>query len=304
MTEPIASATVPTPIRMPATATLDFCSSVNGRDYRLLITPPPGPVPPEGWPVLWVLDGFGYHGTAVDMIRNIGAVGGEITPALVLAVTYPTDDLAQLLSRRSLDLTPTPGDDQHMQHDAPGHSWGGLEGFLDTLEVDVLPRLSACFRINPAQMALVGHSLGGLTALYTLFTRTRLFQSYIAMCPSIWWDSRVLLTHEAGFAAAVRAGGFAPRVFIAIGGTEQDPPRNLSPLLSPEVAARGATTVQMARMVDNARELSERLKALPGGPGYGVHFACLPGETHMTTPFLALGHALAMAFPSALAAQA
>jgi predicted alpha/beta superfamily hydrolase len=283
---------------MPATATLDFRSSINGREYRLLITPPPGPVPPDGWPVLCVLDGSGYHGTAVDMIRNIGAVGGEITPALVLAVTYPTDDLAQLLSRRSLDLTPTPGDDQHMQHDSPGHAWGGLEGFLDTLEADVLPRLRACFEINAAHMALVGHSLGGLTTLYILYTRTRLFQSYIAMCPSIWWDSRVLLTHEAGFAEAIRGGNLAPRVFIAIGGTEQDPPRHLPPNLPPEVAARGAATVGMARMVDNARELSERLAALPGGPGYAVRYVCLPGETHMTTPFLTLGHALAMAFPA------
>jgi predicted alpha/beta superfamily hydrolase len=304
MTEQTAAPSMPTPIRMPATATLDFQSSVNGRDYRLLITPPPGPVPPEGWPVLCVLDGSGYHGTAVDMIRNIGSIGGEITPALVLAVTYPTDDLAQLLSRRSLDLTPTPGDDQHMLHDAPGHAFGGLERFLDTLEADVLPRLRTCFRINPAQMALVGHSLGGLTTLYALFTRTRLFQSYIAMCPSIWWDSCVLLTHEAGFAEGVRAGRFTPRVFVAMGGTEQDPPRFVPPNVPPEVLARGAALTQRSRMVDNARELYERLKALPGGPGYEVHYACLPGETHMTAPFLTLGHALAMAFPSTRPTQA
>jgi hypothetical protein len=238
------------------------------------------------------------------MIRNIGAIGGEITPALVLAVTYPTDDLAQLLSRRSLDLTPTPGDDQHMLHDAPGHAFGGLEGFLDTLGADVLPRLRACFTVNPAQMALVGHSLGGLTALYALFTRTWLFQSYIALCPSIWWDSRVLLMHEAGFAQAVRERRFAPRVFIAVGGTEQDPPRFVPPNIPPEVLARGVAMTQTSHMVDNARELAARLKTLPGGPGYEVHLACLPGETHMTTPFLVLGHALAMAFPALRPEQA
>ena len=293
----------PAPIRIPPTTMLDFQSSINGREYRLLITPPPGPMPAGGWPVVWVLDGSGYHGTVVDMIRNIGAIGGEITPALVLAVTYPSDDLAQMLSRRSLDLTPTPGDDQHMLHGAPGHVYGGLDGFLDTLEADVLPRLHACFKINTAQMALVGHSLGGLTTLYTLFTRTRLFQSYIAHCPSIWWDSRVLLTHEAAFAQAICAGKFAPRIFISMGGTEQDPPRFTPPGLTPEMLARGAAMTQMARMVDNASELFERLKILPGATGYEVHYACLPGETHMTTPFLTLGRALAMAFPARAAAQ-
>ena len=287
---------VPTPIRIPPTTTLDFQSSINRREYRLLITPPPGPTPSGGWPVLWVLDGSGYHGIAVDAIRNVGYIGNEITPALVVALSYPSDDLAQMLSRRTLDYTPTPGDDQHIYYGLPGHAFGGLEGFLDTLEADVLPRVQACFKINPAWMALMGHSFSGLATLHTLFTRTRLFKSYIAHCPSIWWDSRVLLTHEAAFAESVRAGQFAPRIFISIGGAEQDPPNRPFPTITPEANAKAIATVQAGRMVDNARELAERLKALPGAPGCEVHYACLPGEGHMTPPLLTMVPALAMAF--------
>ena len=70
------------------------------------------------------------------------------------------------------------------------------------------------------------------------------------------------------------------------------------------MAARAIATNQMARMVDNGRELFELLKALPCAPGFEVHYACLPGETHMTTPFLTLGHALPMAFPVTSLTQA
>jgi len=34
----------------------------------------------------------------------------------------------------------------------------------------------------------IGHSLGGLIAAYTLLARPEMFQAYIAISPSLWWD--------------------------------------------------------------------------------------------------------------------
>jgi hypothetical protein len=47
------------------------------------------------------------------------------------------------------------------------------------------------------------------------------------------------------------------------------------------------------RMVDNARDLAGRLKALPGGPGYEVRYTLFPEETHLTGIPVATGRGVA-----------
>ena len=47
------------------------------------------------------------------------------------------------------------------------------------------------------------------------------------------------------------------------------------------LAQRGQLT-RDARMVDNARELAERLAVLKGGPGYLARYHWLAGEEHMS----------------------
>lgn len=285
-------------LALAAPTIVDFVAKANGRDYRLMITPPPGTPPASGWPVLWVLDGSGYHGMATDLVRNIGSIGGEIAPALVVAVTYPTDDIGVCLTRRTLDYTPTRDVSGEMEIVAGQLADSGdLDRFLDMLADEALPAVAARFPINRAAMALVGHSFGGLAALHTLFTRPEMFQSYIALCPSIWWDNCAVLVNEAAFAARVRSGEIAPRVFIAIGGMEQTQPEAIQPELVTAELEKVREVARKARMVDNAAELYERLKAIPSGPGYAVRYVCVPGETHMTTPPIVYPAALAMAFP-------
>ena len=73
------------------------------------------------------------------------------------------------------------------------------------------------------------------------------------------------------------SGKATPRVLIASAAWEQDehmlPPHN--PADSPMMKL-----VAYARMVDNARELADRLKALKGGGGDTVCYAVFDGETH------------------------
>lgn len=285
----------------PAPTIVDFVAKATGRDYRIMITPPPGAPPEGGWPVLWVLDGSGYHGMATDLVRNIGSIGGEIAPALVVAVTYPTDDMGVCLTRRTLDYTPTRDASGEMEIVAGQLADSGdLGRFLGMLADEALPAVAERFPIDRAAMALVGHSFGGLAALHALFTRPEMFQTYIALCPSIWWDNCAVLANEAAFAARVRSGEIAPRVFIAMGGLEQTPVEAIQPELITAELAKIHEVGRKARMVDNAAELYERLNAIPGGPGYAVRYVCVPGETHMTTPPIVYPAALAMAFPAAV----
>jgi hypothetical protein len=79
----------------------------------------------------------------------------------------------------------------------------------------------------------------------------------------------------------VRSGAAAPRILITSDRWEQS---EESPELPPAGEARAKALAEMAgfRMVDNARELADRLKALPGGAGYEVRYTIFPEETHLT----------------------
>ena len=280
------------------TQVFEFISKVNGRDYRLVMTAPETPPPPGGYPVLWALDGSAYHGLAVDMLRVIGVIGGECEPALVVAVTYPTDDINVCLTRRGLDLTPTVDDTDEMKIEArENYTSGGLDGFLDMLSQEALAEVQQRYVVDTARMALFGHSLGGLAALYTLFTRPTMFQSFVAFSPSIWWDHRALLGHEPAFAARVAAGEVAPRVLIAVGATEQTRPDVILPSSVSVSLEKIHEVLDKARMVDNAAELAARLQALTGAPGYTLRYHCPEGETHVTLPSVVYAKALQMAFP-------
>jgi len=279
---------------MPTVTTIhDFIAQANGRSYRLMITAPGVPAPPAGYPVLWVLDGSGYNGLAVDMVRNLGELGYELAPAVVVSVTYPTEDVSVWMTRRWLDLTaapPEPGPFENVEY-------GGLEGFLDMLAGEALRIVGERHAIDRQRMAIFGHSMGGVAVLHALFTRPTMFQSYLAISPSIHWGAKAVLQHEAAFAAQVNAGAVAPRIFIGMGGLEQTPPSSVPAGVAAEVLETLAQNIRKQRMVDNAAELAARLQALAGTDDYAVQWLCPADETHMSAPFATLRPALRMAFP-------
>lgn len=139
------------------------------------------------------------------------------------------------------------------------------------------------YPVDPSDRSLFGHSAGGLLVLHTMFNRPETFRSYVAASPSILWNDRAVLDSEPAFAAKVRAGAVAPRVLITVGSLEQStdnlptPLESIAPDWSPEEAAE---RVRAARMVDNARELAERLSVLSESTGIETEFVIFEGETH------------------------
>jgi hypothetical protein len=66
---------------------------------------------------------------------------------------------------------------------------GGAGKFLSFIETELIPHIEKSYRTHPYRV-FAGHSFGGLFALHALFSRPRLFNSIIAVSPSLTWDDR------------------------------------------------------------------------------------------------------------------
>jgi predicted alpha/beta superfamily hydrolase len=241
--------------------------------------------------VLYVLDGDGYFGTFSFAARMRGMYG-ELQPAIVVGIGYPESEgnLKLMLDRRQYDFTATrmdPSEAGKAGLNPDPAAFGGADAFLQILEREVKPRVAAQLPVDTSRETLFGHSLGGLFALHALFTSPGSFDTYLVLSPSIWYDHRAVLGDEAKFAAAVKSGKAAPRVFVAVGGEEETPPAGPLPLAMTREQVVAA--VAEAAMVRNAKDLGDRLKALTGSAGYKAEARVFEGETHVSVPWTAVG---------------
>ncbi len=74
-------------------------------------------------------------------------------------------------------------------------SSGGSEKFITFLETEVQTFIDANFRTTKNK-TLIGQSLGGLLATEILFEKPELFDNYIIVSPSLWWDDEKLLKRK------------------------------------------------------------------------------------------------------------
>jgi alpha-beta hydrolase superfamily lysophospholipase len=66
----------------------------------------------------------------------------------------------------------------------PASYQSGKEAYLPTVDRD--------YRTRPYRV-LIGHSLGGLFARYALMNRPEVFNGYLIISPSLWWDDQALV---------------------------------------------------------------------------------------------------------------
>ncbi len=90
---------------------------------------------------------------------------------------------------------------------------GGSAAFIDYIASEVQPFISKQYRTS-ARCTIIGQSLGGLLATEILFTRPELFDDYILVSPSLWWNKGDLAARADAW---VKAHATLPkRVYIAV----------------------------------------------------------------------------------------
>lgn len=143
------------------------------------------------YPVVYVLDGSDHFASVSGIIQYLSEANGNmICPDMIVVGINNTD--------RTRDLTPTNGKvDFENKPTTDFKTSGGGEAFTAFIEKELMPYIESKYPAAPFRM-LVGHSLGGLTAVNILINHTALFNTFIIVDPSMWWDHYRLLkqAHE------------------------------------------------------------------------------------------------------------
>lgn len=133
---------------------------------------------PAKYPVIYFLDGNRHFHSLTGIQEFLSEGPYASLPEAILVGILNTD--------RTRDLTPTsvePDPNEKFGF----HGGGGNDRFLTFLKTELMPEIATNYRTN-GYRTLIGHSFGGLTVLNTLLTQPEIFNSYIAIDPSVWWD--------------------------------------------------------------------------------------------------------------------
>ncbi len=137
------------------------------------------------YPVLYLLDGPEHFYSVTGMIKQLSATNGNTTVPEMIIVAIPNTD-------RSRDLTPTHVDFDFFSGDSIQYSSGGGNKFLDFMEDELIPHIEKTYPAS-SYRTFVGHSFGGLSVINALVNRQHLFNNYVAIDPSLWWDDQSFL---------------------------------------------------------------------------------------------------------------
>ena len=257
----------------------DITSRINGQKYRIMVSTPFKPDPEIAYPVLYVLDGNQYFGTATEALTRQSRLQ-DVAPAIVVGVGYPTDDLQEVSRLRAFDLTPSASADPKN-----AGRFGGGDAFVRVLEEEIKPFVMARYRIDPAHQIIWGQSYAGSTVLRILFRNPSSFSTYILSSPAIFYNKREVLADEESFSKRARAGELRLKVLVTSAADEQYRGSD------PKLLAANTT-----RLVDNASELAARLGSLHP-QNIGVVRTIFEGEIHDTVSPASLSRSLRFALP-------
>ncbi len=157
--------------------TIDTVYSKILNEKRIIYIHVPDGDKSERYPVLYILDGDQHFQSAVAIVEQISG----IIPNLVVVGITNTD--------RERDLTPTHVKPDRIINAGDAAKSGGGENFMGFIEKELIPYVDAHYPTTSYRV-FSGHSLGGLTVVNALFNHTSLFNAYIAIDPSLWWDGR------------------------------------------------------------------------------------------------------------------
>lgn len=249
---------------------IDEIQSVELGEKRILnIYLPEGYKPEEAtkYPVVYLLDGSAdedfIHIVGLYQFNNFAWIN-RVPKSIIVGIanvdrrrdfTFPTT-IAENLKR-----SPTSGKSSK---------------FIAFIEKELQPYIEKKYKTDNSK-TIIGQSLGGLLATEILFKKPNLFNKYIIISPSIWWNNGSLLETK----SEVLQKEFSQKTDIYIG-----------------VGKEGLTPPPVNRVMEvDANLLADKLKKSESKT-LTVYFDYLPQEDHATITHQAVFNALRLLYPA------
>ncbi|MBU8895325.1 alpha/beta hydrolase [Corallococcus sp. H22C18031201] len=172
----------------PPHGSLTLTSTVLKEQRHILVYLPPGydaPGATTRYPVLYMPDGgeqedFPHVAATVDA----GIRAGELRPFIVVGIEN---------TERRRDMT---GPTRVAEDRKIAPRVGGSAAFRRFIRDELMPQVRQRYRVTE-ERAIIGESLAGLFIVETFFLEPTLFDSYIALSPSLWWNRDELVRKAA-----------------------------------------------------------------------------------------------------------
>jgi predicted alpha/beta superfamily hydrolase len=217
------------------------------------------------YPVTYLLDGSAdedfIHVAGIFQFNNFDWI--DRVPKSILV------GIATVNRRRDFTLPTTIATDK-AKYPESGHS----DNFIRFIEKELQPFIAIKYR-GKGERTIIGQSLGGLLATEILLTKPALFQKYIIVSPSLWWNDGSLLTDS--LSSATKMAG-PTSVYIGVG------KEGVWPGKHPHV------------MEVDANLLTDKLQAIKNN-NLRVFFEYLPNEDHATIAHQAIFNAFRLLYP-------
>ncbi len=183
-------------ITLKNTELLKLRSDVIDEEYSLFVSLPPDYYKTnKTYPAIFLLDADYQFGIVVESMFMMG-FAQEVPECIIVGISY-NQTFDDWYAKRIRDMCPT----ERLDYKAyPGG--GGAQEFMEFIENDVFHLIETNYRISENERTIVGYSLGGLFGTYVLFKNPELFNRYVLISPSLWWDEEIAMTYEQEFADA------------------------------------------------------------------------------------------------------
>ncbi len=217
------------------------------------------------YPVIYLLDGSADE----DFIHIAGLVQfnsfewvNRVPKSIVVGIANVD---------RKRDFTfPTTIPEDKKAYPTTGHS----DKFIRFLANELQPFIARKYKTSKSS-TIIGESLGGLLATEILFKKPALFNNYIIVSPSLWWNNGSLLQQH----PAILDSAFSQQTDIYIG-----------------VGKEGLTPTKIPRVMEvDANLLSEKIQS-PQRKNIRVFFDYLPQEDHATIMHQAVSNAFRLIY--------
>jgi predicted alpha/beta superfamily hydrolase len=131
------------------------------------------------YPIIILLDGYTHFKTASGIVHFMSSNRNRnnLMPESIIIAIENVD--------RERDFTFT-----KIKTKRP-NTMGGGRNFLNFIEKELIPYVDKKYRTKPSK-TLIGHSLGGLLTLNSYLDKSSVFNAYISIDPSIWWNEEMM----------------------------------------------------------------------------------------------------------------